>query len=1063
MLRWTVLLGATLTGAALGAQPAPLLDRISATASPSHESTVRGESGAVPPSSLVAVLNLHTGHYAVAQADPAGAFDARLFAPGGSSLLIKVDPQGFQLREVFEEKFILGERGSLLDLEGTVLRVPDPFGTNTSATMTGLSEAGTLPVWIARAGLNKVTFARGDPIIVEGNFTFLGGTASGTAEISITLSLIGLSRADGRGTLDQNKLCSAVMTPTGLPIERSTPRFAGVIAHHNLTLAGTPDGLRADFRLNAETLPPDVADGYYRPLVHFHTRGMNTTDARRIGIASRLDLIGRRNRSMAVLPVIRIGNPAPPRLYWTLMAGTFSQGARGVTAVEERDRFAVASRIAMSSDRYVVPRLDGRSDVPILYDLEPSLLTVAASNKGDPVNAPMIPFRFPSGSLTVSVKRPGGQTTTLGPAPFRQPRLIGVPGPRGLLDANYLGDPFQPATLDPRFRVAFTEDGLHEITVSGTIEDIWGNVWSGGGTYQVDVGRALQIESALLPGTPLEAGNTINASAQLLPGVPADVEVRFRFAPRSNRAAMTERTFTVKASRFGYAGVEPIPVPTPGEYRLDFHAAYRDSRGVLWRGSRTFGGVVAARSSPIILHGARGVDDQPAPRLSWYSRSQIGLSKDTGGHLHFAFHSGDVMWLADNDAITPSLSIDDRSSRLVTPVMLQYCCQNGLTEEAINAGEAPFYSVGPNGVDPHLASTTDNELWAYAYRFVERPGVRIREAIAEEDRSSMYWRFDDAYAKQSGTGIAGDRPNDFKFQFGGIALYGRALPEAVYAIYGSLFVLIANDDPDGTRVFPPFQGNGGGPSGGPLFKLKGRDIDLFLHPTAVRPGTVLELGTNISLAGQIGPTLPSRVEIVVIAPSGTVHLVSGVANKIGYFYEPAADFLADEPGVWRAKVKVWHDGAHSGGQVTPPFPTGDVLGSGEGEFSFYVVDPAARSLALAPMPRFVSPSTAPVDFTVIPPAGLSDVELFHTTAMPGFILEEGKLPSLTYRYDAQKLAADFPNLDADDDVETITFSFLLTGRDSSGTRRSFARQIVLQGDELLFPDAGPARRRTIRR
>ena len=35
--------------------------------------------------------------------------------------------------------------------------------------------------------------------------------------------------------------------------------------------------------------------------------------------------------------------------------------------------------------------------------------------------------------------------------------------------------------LTPRFEVTFAQDGLHVITVEGTIDDIWGNTWTGGG------------------------------------------------------------------------------------------------------------------------------------------------------------------------------------------------------------------------------------------------------------------------------------------------------------------------------------------------------------------------------------------------------------------------------------------------------------------------------------------------------------------------------------------------------------------------------------------------------
>ncbi|HVT44174.1 MAG TPA: hypothetical protein VMT00_07280, partial [Thermoanaerobaculia bacterium] len=161
------------------------------------------------------------------------------------------------------------------------------------------------------------------------------------------------------------------------------------------------------------------------------------------------------------------------------------------------------------------------------------------------------------------------------------------------------------------------------------------------------------------------------------------------------------------------------------------------------------------------------------------------------------------------------------------------------------------------------------------------------------------------------------------------------------------------------------------------------------------------------------------------------------------------------------------DGRTSAGQVTEPFPAGDALGSREGEFYFYVVDANAQDLALAPMPQFVRPADGPITFTIEKPAGLTNAQLTYTTTMPGFILEEGTKSSLTYTYDAQKLAKEFPNLDLHDadgyaGVDTITISFLVTGT-LDGKTRHYARQIVIQGEELQMPDQHPRpRRRAVR-
>jgi hypothetical protein len=360
--------------------------------------------------------------------------------------------------------------------------------------------------------------------------------------------------------------------------------------------------------------------------------------------------------------------------------------------------------------------------------------------------------------------------------------------------------------------------------------------------------------------------------------------------------------------------------------------------------------------------------------------------------------------------------------------------------------------------------------------------------VVEEPGPLTYWRLQDLYGLQPGNGANGDRTNDFKFQFGGFVARGAALPSPQYAIYGSLHVIVDRDDELGTRVTPPFQGNGGGPNGGPLFTLKGRPIDLFFHPTALRAGTILEHGDRIMLAGHIAPTFPAKVVATITSPSGDVQTVEGTANLVGHFSDPRQNLRsATEAGLWKARVRVTFDGRTSGGQLTEPFPAGDVLGSRDGEFWFYVVEPTAAPLAVSAFhpqmttsptgARFVRPGDGVVTFTITPPVGLANIELHTTTTMPGFILEESRITApggepLIYRYDANRLAQDFPNLDLRDHdgktgVDTITISFLLSGTDAGGARRHRARRVVIQGEELQMPEQKETiivpRRRSVRR
>ena len=381
----------------------------------------------------------------------------------------------------------------------------------------------------------------------------------------------------------------------------------------------------------------------------------------------------------------------------------------------------------------------------------------------------------------------------------------------------------------------------------------------------------------------------------------------------------------------------------------------------------------------------------------------------------------------------------------------------GSFAERVVVGETPLFSSRPDGLDPFL-DPTEVDLWAYSYRSVQRPLVRVREEIGEENILDPYWRFDEQYANQIGVGKNGDLPGEIKFQYGAAVLHGSALDQSHYAIYGSLFVLVPDDDPDGTRTFPPFQGNGGGPSGGPLFTLKGEDIDLFMHLTGVRPGSVLETGNTFALVGAIGPTLPAKVAYTVTAPDGSKRTFRGQANSIGYYYEPDDNFIVDQPGRYTVDLRVTYDGNTSAGQVTAPFPQGHVLGTARGRFSVYVVSPQSAPLTVdLPRHDFL---TAPADFTVTAsaPAGPTLTGGHMTALIPGVILEDGPLSvrnnGLTYDYDPVGLAAGVPILDVERfgqpvAADVVTVSLFGQGTDSAGQPHYAARVVTLHGAEFL--------------
>ena len=1030
------------------------------------EATLHGAAGAVAPHSAVVAITLETGHFTTAQATADGSFTATLFAPAGTSVLIKADPVGKSVAQFMDSDPDDPDVGRLSALPGTILRVADPLGTGIPIGGAGRTNRRKrhLPAWTFYGSLTTHTLAPGDSLQVHGTVRVESPALQGVDTLRVNTALR-LERTDGSSLLHKSS-ASTFLTPTGLPIERSGQPWSAIPGQaRNLPLvkaASTQAEAEVDLTL---TLPPDLSAGYYRPFLTFDFPDMPAENPLS---PDRLET-RQQNQNLLILPIIKVGSPAPPRLYWTLLFDTLSNGSRRIVAEEDADRFGIAQRILTPSEAFVIPRLSTASGQPLTYRLEPFAPTVslAAGSGGDAPNSPRIPFQFPSGNLTVRIGHPDGTETVLGPAPFVQSRVKSLVDDWGnLLDSGggHIHHVYQLTTLDPRFEVTFAQDGLHVITVEGTIDDIWGHTWSGGGTYEVHVGRVLALDTAVLPGTHFEVGDGFNPGLVVSPPLAAEVEVWIQHVPHSDLSQLEERVIRGRTNRFGYfqpAG-NTVVLDQPGEYRVDITARGHDEQGQLWMGSRTWGGVVAPVNRTIVAHGRRGIDSQETIGPQWFTRDQLGLPPPPAGHVNLPFQSGDVQWLENRDAAIPLVTFHDPSRRLTELLRqrgggLVSLVPPGSFTERVVVGETPLFSSRPDGIDPFL-DPTKVDLWAYSYRSVQRPLVRVREELGEEDIMNPYWRFDEQYANQIGVGKNGDLPGEIKFQYGAAVLYGSALDQSHYAIYGSLFVLIPDDDPLGTRTFPPFQGNGGGPSGGPLFTLKGEDIDLFIHLTGVRPGSVLETGNTFALVGAIGPTLPAKVVYTVTAPDGSKRTFRGQANAIGYYYEPDDNFVVDQPGRYTVDLQVTYDGRTSAGQVTAPFPRGDVLGTTRGRFAVYVVSPHSSPLTVD-MPRhdFL---TAPADFTVTatPPTGMRLTGGHMTALMPGVVLEDGALPveanGLTYDYDPVGLAAGVPILDVERNgdpvaADVVTVSLFGEGTDSAGQPHYAARVVTLHGAEFL--------------
>ena len=395
--------------------------------------TVTGAPGAVPAESTVFLVNLQTRHITATQAGADGSFAGSVSGPRGTSIQVRADPLGVSFGQVFNGEFRPGGIGALGAMPATILRVPDPpppvsgvaFASANFARSAPIGSS-PLPLWTVEGTISGSTLAPGSTLTVTATIRVVSAAlaSAGAMRVNVRLSLDRLSGPDGTSTLTRASFASTILTPTGLPIERF-PRFfnQGLDRSMNIDLSKVaPDRAEVSLGLSLP-IPSDLPAGYFRPFLNVNFEGIPgeplPPPSRWMAADERAN---RAPTNAAFLPIVRVGSPAAPRLPWTLLSDTLSNGTRGTTAIEDRSRFGVASRIVTQSETFIVPRLDPASGQPLTYRLEPFAPTVSVGNEAPP-NAPLIPFDFPSGSLTVRIQKPDGSMQVIGPAPFVQSRM----------------------------------------------------------------------------------------------------------------------------------------------------------------------------------------------------------------------------------------------------------------------------------------------------------------------------------------------------------------------------------------------------------------------------------------------------------------------------------------------------------------------------------------------------------------------------------------------------------------------------------------------------------------
>ncbi|MEE8477861.1 MAG: hypothetical protein V3S19_05790, partial [Gemmatimonadales bacterium] len=1006
----------------------------------SWQARVTGGADAVPPGSWVVVADLEVDDFRVLQADGEGAFEATVMAAPGTHILIKQDADG---RYINSDK----EFGEDLVPPGVVLKLPVAESGSGVAFGAGAGlccDTDVIPTWSVQGTIDRTDLEPGDEFRARGQVFVHAGPSVRPKRSSLDFMAYLISDEGGRQVGRSGKFITPFLTATGLPVERTLENPGGGrirLGHHEFEWRFDGSRWVGDFDTRLE-LPRDIRRGLFvvvmRGFWELGAEELEPLGNSHFGVTER-DAAARE----ANIGLIAVGGPEPTRLTTVILADEVSEGTRGgVIAREDEGLFAISSR-ATTHHNPVIPRLDPYGD-PWAYRLEPFVPMIDVVDRDIP-NPPAIDLDLTRSELMVTVERPDGRTDVLGPAPMTRYAVKSPVAPWGATLGSGGGELREVPQLqgdDQTFAYRFPADGNYVVRLEGQVAGVDGRVYGICGTYDVVVANVLDVESGVLPGTPMEVGDTLAPTVTVFPGMPT--EVTYDLLHVAADGQRTTRSLSGVASSGGYwdGNGEAITFTRDGEYRVDIEARGSDDDGNLWVGRLSFGSVVMTPDAPIVAHGRRGPDGLTEIAPPW--APETAFVTEESAHMQFPYFTGDVLWGVtqsdSGDAVVTHASIQvlDPNNDLVKRAVFNTeqfgWFDRPSFDELERAGQIPLIT----GAEPSQSYVKgghpdDIDLWAYVYTAAQRPGVRVREAILGDDVSGSYWRFGDPYHGQSGNGPEGDLPGDFKYFYISAVIRDDVSGEGIYAGYGSGWVHARDDDPRGSRFMPPFRGAAGGPDGGPLFTVHGREVNIFFLPTSVRPGSLLHTGDAFRMSGPVMPTLPSLVDYTVTAPDGTVRSLGGQANAIGYFYDPDDDFVLDQAGIWTVDLGVTHEGLTSAGQVEAPFPTGGPLTPDGKTFTFTVMDDDTELLDISSDLEERGPARwfENVDVAVFEadlPAGWSGDKARIVVTIPGIVLvdREVSVTGGTVRWEMvprelNLLANNFDDMYNIADTVTVTF------------------------------------------
>jgi len=933
---------------------------------------LQGAAGSVPSRTDIFAQNLFTGEAVTGRANSAGAFSLAIggteFTPFALNAVVAATPE-----QKDAPATLPGDTGVIV-----WSHLPTSANGHTVFAAGGSLAYGAATWW--GEGDTPSRLNTGDALSLTMDVVL--STANTTPNLALQvrghLALERIADEDGQPVATSADLINgwtSRQTRAGLPIlSAEAPIDIGYSADAPTTLS--ENTLKATLKF-ALPLPADLPAGLYVPIFRGDIRVGDSewSDWYANRLLSTLGTVpvGRdpSGDSTMRLPVaLQMGAMSTPHMLWTLFQAESSDGATGLVPVGAQ-HLALSNQQRYSPTTLVLP--------PGRYPIEPYLPSLFAPNFSS-LGGPRVPLALPGGEYSVTITQPNAGVDRVAPQPFRQ-----------IAFEQAANQPLvaRLTTLDPLLTdYPFTMYGIYDLTTSGTIQDVSGQKYTGGGAYRVLIAEPLDLTPMTPLGLPFQEGDAFHAGLRIAPALPAEVTATLRYFPLGQDKPILFTTAGQANNAGDYMPKEAFVFHGAGEYIVDYEARYTDAEGRLWANSIRGAGVVSSLDSALIAHGRRGLVGYDRQPLAWFDTT---VYPDDAPALvplpYWPYNSGDLVFLPNRAAtgLLSTLTIQDMQGRY--------------------AATLPFAPTTQLDSLP----TSDSAL-SYAYVSAVTPALTVRQLVQGESDAARPWSMSETFGGQIGG--AALRTGDTLLLYGGIVTPDDT---AGYAALG-----IVTRDKDTLEVVPPFTQ--------PLFVEKESKRWIDVWSLSLTPGQQMTVGDTLSLAGQVLPPLPAQVAVTLTAPSGAVRTVEATANETGYFYNPDQNFVVNEAGVWQIVMETRFAGRTSAGVVERPY-------TGRRQFDVYVTSDAT-SITSDPLTSTLQTPGQAVQINLTVPQGWTDVSGFYTARTDGVLLGSGPLLVQTgaarYVYARLELARQSTTLETDGTGDVITLSFLLRGIDANG-------------------------------